>query len=212
VIVMAGPTGSRQIESPHRHATAPREIDDTPPAPHELELLRSFLSLHDHNPGDPQSLPPSLESIEWWLRANDLLADDAEAEVDDLGLVADVLEALRSRIGDADPAEHGRNDDAVLELLNDAARTAGLQARFDLGTLEPQIEGVSGAIGKVLALAFLSQLDGSWTNFKDCGSPTCRSVFYDRSKNHSGKWCSMQTCGNRAKVRAFRERQTASKP
>jgi predicted RNA-binding Zn ribbon-like protein len=212
VIVMAEPSGSGRLTAPHRHSTAPREIDDTPPAPRELELLRSFLSLHDHNPGDPQSLPPSLESIEWWLRANGLLADDAEADVDELGLAADVLEALRSRIGDAEAAEQPRDDDAVSELLNDAATTAGLQARFDLGTLEPHTGGVSGAIGKVLGVAFLSQLDGSWRNFKDCGSPTCRSVFYDRSKNHSGRWCSMQTCGNRAKVRAFRERKTAAKP
>ncbi len=37
-------------------------------------------------------------------------------------------------------------------------------------------------------------------------SPT---VFFDRSKNKSGKWCSMNACGNRAKVRAFRARQAA---
>jgi hypothetical protein len=209
---MAEPTGSRQNESPHRHATAPREIDDTPPAPGELEILRSFLSLHDHNPGDPRSLPPSLESIEWWLRANGLLADNAEAHVDELGLAAEVLEALRSRVGDADDSERERDFDAISQVLNAAARSAGLQARFDLGTLESHAGGVSGAVGKILGLAFLSQLDGTWKNFKDCGSATCRSVFYDRSKNHSGKWCSMQTCGNRAKVRAFRERRTAAKP
>ncbi|HWL91166.1 MAG TPA: CGNR zinc finger domain-containing protein, partial [Actinomycetota bacterium] len=34
-------------------------------------------------------------------------------------------------------------------------------------------------------------------------------VFFDGSKNKSGKWCSMAACGNRAKVRAFRERQAA---
>ncbi|HEX6579263.1 MAG TPA: CGNR zinc finger domain-containing protein, partial [Actinomycetota bacterium] len=34
-------------------------------------------------------------------------------------------------------------------------------------------------------------------------------VFFDRSKNKSGKWCSMNACGNRAKVRAFRARQAA---
>jgi predicted RNA-binding Zn ribbon-like protein len=34
-------------------------------------------------------------------------------------------------------------------------------------------------------------------------------VFYDRSKNRSGRWCVMAECGNRAKVRAYRERERA---
>ena len=61
----------------------------------------------------------------------------------------------------------------------------------------------------ILAIAFLAELDGSWSRFKECGDPTCRSVFYDRSKNRSGKWCVMAECGNRAKVRAYRERERA---
>ena len=31
-------------------------------------------------------------------------------------------------------------------------------------------------------------------------------AFYDRSKNRSGRWCSMDSCGNVEKARAFRER------
>ena len=53
----------------------------------------------------------------------------------------------------------------------------------------------------------MSAFDGSFEHLKLCADETCRSVFYDRSKNHSGRWCSMATCGNRAKVRAWRDRQ-----
>jgi predicted RNA-binding Zn ribbon-like protein len=38
---------------------------------------------------------------------------------------------------------------------------------------------------------------------KDCGVPTCRWLFLDTSKNHTRRWCSMQTCGNRMKARRF---------
>jgi predicted RNA-binding Zn ribbon-like protein len=34
-------------------------------------------------------------------------------------------------------------------------------------------------------------------------------MFYDNSKNHSGTWCQMAECGNRAKVRAYRARKPA---
>jgi predicted RNA-binding Zn ribbon-like protein len=72
--------------------------------------------------------------------------------------------------------------------------------------------GVAGALGRILAVAFLAQLDGSWAHLKQCADETCTSVFYDRSKNRSGKWCSMQSCGNRNKVRAWRARQSTRGP
>ena len=60
------------------------------------------------------------------------------------------------------------------------------------------------------ASAFLSELDGTWARFKECGGEDCRSVFWDRSKNRSGRWCTMKDCGNRAMVRASRERERSS--
>ena len=36
-----------------------------------------------------------------------------------------------------------------------------------------------------------------------CSSPTCQWFFLDTSKNHHRRWCSMKSCGNRAKVRRF---------
>ncbi|MFI7544479.1 CGNR zinc finger domain-containing protein [Actinoplanes sp. NPDC049599] len=38
----------------------------------------------------------------------------------------------------------------------------------------------------------------------------CRSVFYDRSKNGSKTWCSMEVCGNRNKTRSYRRRQAGA--
>lgn len=35
----------------------------------------------------------------------------------------------------------------------------------------------------------------------------CGTLFLDRSRNRSRRWCIMEGCGNRAKVRRFRERQ-----
>jgi predicted RNA-binding Zn ribbon-like protein len=45
-----------------------------------------------------------------------------------------------------------------------------------------------------------------WSKLKLCGSDTCRWAFYDRSKNHTSRWCTMATCGNRAKARRFRQK------
>jgi predicted RNA-binding Zn ribbon-like protein len=42
-----------------------------------------------------------------------------------------------------------------------------------------------------------------------CEGKDCILWFYDRTKSHRRRWCSMSLCGNRHKVEAFRERQRA---
>jgi len=37
----------------------------------------------------------------------------------------------------------------------------------------------------------------------------CGYLFYDTSRNHSRRWCSMESCGNRAKAMRHYERRTA---
>lgn len=47
---------------------------------------------------------------------------------------------------------------------------------------------------------------GSLERVKKCNGPTCDWLFLDTSRNRSRRWCSMETCGNRAKARRFYHR------
>ena len=40
-----------------------------------------------------------------------------------------------------------------------------------------------------------------------CGGPDCVLYFYDTTRNHSRRWCSMEECGSRAKAGAYYRRQ-----
>jgi predicted RNA-binding Zn ribbon-like protein len=40
-----------------------------------------------------------------------------------------------------------------------------------------------------------------------CEGENCGRMFFDRSRARARRWCSMQQCGNRAKVAAFRRRR-----
>jgi predicted RNA-binding Zn ribbon-like protein len=42
---------------------------------------------------------------------------------------------------------------------------------------------------------------------RHCGGPDCSLWFYDRTKAHRRRWCSMALCGNRVKARTYRSRQ-----
>ena len=44
---------------------------------------------------------------------------------------------------------------------------------------------------------------------RECSAADCALVFYDESRSNNRRWCSMQRCGNRAKVRSHRARNAA---
>jgi predicted RNA-binding Zn ribbon-like protein len=41
---------------------------------------------------------------------------------------------------------------------------------------------------------------------RECASDNCALLFVDTSRSGARRWCSMERCGNRQKVRAFRDR------
>jgi predicted RNA-binding Zn ribbon-like protein len=105
-------------------------------------------------------------------------------------------EALRALLVD-------KRDPEAIAALNAAAGRVRL--RFDhVG--EARLEG-DGLVASLLAIIARAQADGTWERMKACRAEDCRWAFYDRSRNRSRTWCSMEECGNRAKARSYRARQ-----
>ena len=185
-----------------------RTHDNTAPAPGDLELVQRFINLHEHEPDTGGDLPPSREMVETFLRERGLLDDRTRFTDADHRNAVELRRALyaKARAGDGE-----RMTEKDLRVIDAAAERAGLSPRFgaDSPRLVPRERGVAGALGRIVAAAFLADLARTWDKLKACAGPDCSSVFYDRSKNHSGRWCSMATCGNRAKVRAWRDRHRA---
>lgn len=45
---------------------------------------------------------------------------------------------------------------------------------------------------------------------RKCERPDCILYFYDTTKNHKRRWCSMAICGNRAKAAAFYQKKKSN--
>jgi predicted RNA-binding Zn ribbon-like protein len=73
--------------------------------------------------------------------------------------------------------------------------------------LEPVGSGWRWLASALWSEILLSQQDGTWRRIKRCHNHSCGSTFYDRSKNNSGVWCDVKTCGNTANLRASRARR-----
>ena len=60
----------------------------------------------------------------------------------------------------------------------------------------------------ILAIEFMKLLNTvEFKYLKKCNNHKCSLYFIDTSKNHSRRWCSMDICGNRAKVNRFSKRK-----
>lgn len=180
--------------------------DTSPPAPGELELLQRFVNLHEHDEHG-RTVDPPLEMVQGFLVSRGLLKKEERFTAVDRETYLRLRDAIR-RLVDADPDNPISGEDA--EAIDRIGLSAGLHPHFHPAgspTLEPTGRGVAAAFGTIVAIAFVASFDGTFAQLKSCADENCRAVFFDRSKNHSGRWCSMSVCGNRAKVRAWRERQ-----
>jgi predicted RNA-binding Zn ribbon-like protein len=176
-------------------------------APGPLALVQAFANTvaeEGHFRWEAIGDPDSLRS---WLSSRGLLADGERVGEADVARAKEVRKALRSLLA----ANNGREADAAaIRALNLATERARLTVRFGAdgrATLEPGAGGVDGALGRVLAAVHASMEEGIWGRLKSCANATCGWAFYDRSKNRSGRWCSMEVCGNRTKTRAYRRRR-----
>ena len=57
---------------------------------------------------------------------------------------------------------------------------------------------------RVAAAIAQALVEGTWSRLKACEAGDCHWAYYDRSPAGRGRWCSMQVCGARAKMRRYR--------
>ena len=169
-----------------------------------LDLVRDFVNTLDYETEIDSIATP--DELAMWLSEQGLvddLVEPTDQEVIDAHAVREAIrELLLANNGvEADPG-------AASKTLEEAGRKAGLGVRFEEGrpVLAPEDDGTYGAIGRVVAaVAELAPTD-EWKRLKGCRDEHCRVAFYDKSRNRSRAWCSMEVCGNRDKQRGYRER------
>jgi predicted RNA-binding Zn ribbon-like protein len=88
-----------------------------------------------------------------------------------------------------------------LILINAKAR---LITHSSYNTFDPHLP-IAQAAAELLTLKDLSLV-------RKCTNPDCSLFFYDQSKNHARRWCSMERCGNRMKAALHYKRGKDGRP
>ena len=70
-----------------------------------------------------------------------------------------------------------------------------------------QGDAASQSLGRLAYAAAELLAQGDFNLVRKCESADCSMMFYDRTKSHKRRWCSMALCGNRHKVAEFRKRR-----
>ncbi len=186
-----------------------------------LNFLNTRPSLYT----DPEERIPDGDALVSWLAAAGLLSRAEERKVRQrlsraqLDRAAGDARVLREKLRSAVAQWTAKGAAPLPSLVADLNRllAAGPTAiavrivagrtvltslrRFDTAT------AVLALLAEAIARLFAG---GDRRLVRECGSDVCSLWFYDRTKAHRRRWCSMEACGARAKAAAYRARRRAT--
>lgn len=154
------------------------------------------------------------EILQWLARYG--IAPAAEGKTFAAGELLNRAKALRALARQliTEFKEEKPYDISELNQYLHAFNTVPHLARAHDGTLVLSRVSGSDSIGALLGpvAEAVAQLlvEGNFALVKQCEHPDCVLWFYDRTKAHKRRWCSMALCGNRYKAAQFRKRSSSS--
>ncbi|HEX3750284.1 MAG TPA: CGNR zinc finger domain-containing protein [Streptosporangiaceae bacterium] len=184
--------------------TAGRDPGDRAPAPGSLRLVQALVNtLAVEFERDLLATP---DAAAGWLATAGLWAAGPLSGAQ-LGVLAELREACRGVLWAhterrGDPAAAARLATALGSCRLTLAAGPGGDLRLDCADHDPFARAV-GAVATAIAEASVA---GTWDRLKSCPGHLCGWAFYDRSPAGRSRWCSMQVCGARTKMRAYRGR------
>jgi predicted RNA-binding Zn ribbon-like protein len=170
------------------------------PAPGDLVVVQGFLNTwSDELEIEDLANPADTEN---WLRQAGLWKGRSRLGVAQHQSIVELRSCLRSCI---------LNDNGFGPL---AKMTSSLRFGVDCAssgqiTFVPGGNSYEKAIGALVATIITNIHKGTWNRLKCCALPSCGWAFYDTTRSHTRRWCSMRTCGSRHKSREYYKRKTS---
>ncbi|MFF7446145.1 MULTISPECIES: CGNR zinc finger domain-containing protein [unclassified Streptomyces] len=121
---------------------------------------------------------------------------------DDLEAARELRESLRATL----LAHAGHPPHRTVTPLGELLAAAPLVVTVDDGDGSAALTATDGRplLSRVAAAVAEALVAGTWLRLKACEADDCHWAYYDRSPAGRGRWCSMQVCGARAKMRRYR--------
>jgi len=154
------------------------------------------------------------EAVAAWLSGAGITTDAApsDAEVNDLRALREaVYTLLGTRSGHARATS--KAVDAAVSHINAVAAQTVPAPRLRVEHGKPVADQIDITVRDALALLARDTVDllsgGDVDRLHQCEDGGCGTYFLDTSRAGKRRWCSSQSCGNRARVNAYRAQQTS---
>ncbi|NQX29674.1 CGNR zinc finger domain-containing protein [Microbacteriaceae bacterium VKM Ac-2854] len=148
-------------------------------------------------------LIPDAQTLAAWLSERFGAVDAQAREVQPAdalmlrGAIARLARASANGAADLDPAD--------IDVVNLFAATPDIPPALPGGSRQAGRTRASGRQAlATIAREAVAVFGGA--RIRECGADDCTMIYVDTSRSGTRRWCSMQRCGNRAKVRAHRAR------
>lgn len=148
-----------------------------------------------------------------WLRQNEIspVVEQSALAVDELLSQAKALRALAHQLITAFKQEKLQDISELNTYLHTYVSAPHLAPDTDGKLVITRIsrgDTAASILGQVAEGVAQLLVEGDAALVKQCEHPDCILWFYDRTKAHKRRWCSMATCGNRYKAAQFRKRNS----
>jgi predicted RNA-binding Zn ribbon-like protein len=178
---------------------------DRAPAPGSLRLIQALVNTQNAETG--RDLLGTAPEAARWLAAAGLLPTGSVVTGAQRAALAELREATRQVLGGH---IEGQEDPEAASRLSMALAPSRLTLAVDpaggVRLVSADHDPFSRVVGAVAAAIAEAAMTGTWARLKCCPGRRCGWAFYDRSASSRSRWCSMQICGARAKMRAYRDR------
>ena len=164
--------------------------------------------------GEPVDLVQSEADLRAWLAQCGVLDEGALSEAVLLPHALELRAFLRTLAGQFAqgrplPPEAAETLNRLLSSRHGSMRLLGRDDGWILVFHSENVQAADALVPLVQSAADLLTA-GDWRLVRKCEGPKCVLFFYDMSKNHKRRWCSMEGCGNRHKAAVHYRRQRHS--
>jgi predicted RNA-binding Zn ribbon-like protein len=197
--------GAVDAGNARRLPTAGADPGSRAPAPGSLYLVQALVNTAAVEFG--RDLLDSQQRAAEWLATAGLLPVNVDLTEPERAALVELREAIRGVL-----AAHTEHDDdpAAADRLTMALARCRLAVTVDSAgdgrLVSADHDPFARALGGIAIAIADAAAKGAWPRLKACPGDLCGWAFYDRSSSARSRWCSMQLCGARSKMRAYRSR------
>ena len=185
--------------------TAGRDPGDRTPAPGSLRLIQALVNTLNAEHG--LDLLATRAEAAGWLVAAGLLAAGSRLTGAEHEVFVELREAVRGVLAaHTDRLENPAAASRLNVALGSCRLELAIDPSGDIQLVSADHDPFRRVIGAVAIAIAEAAVGGTWARLKSCPGHLCGWAFYDRSASGQSRWCSMQLCGSRSKMRAYRER------